>query len=715
MEEVYKFFSLLKKHRFTIVVIPLLTIVVTFFLVKNLPDSFISQTQIATGIVDNTNEAVIKGESSAKSWAEVNQKFSNLIEMMKLKKITDQVSYKLIIHDLSGNKPFRPLSSDLIKSTSGERKLIIDNFKAKYNKNEALNLNNKDQYKLYKILLSAEYDSESITNNLKINRAGDSDFIKVEFDSENPELSAFVVNILCDEFIKYYTSVVRSNQLKANIFLDRLMFQKRNELNSKVNALRDYKIKNRVLNLDEQSSQLYAQIIDYNNRKQQVLKDISANAGAVKEIEARFNPQDRGYLESTLTKINQRLISTKEDLRTLYDLYVQNDFEPSYRASIDSLQRILTSEINKSADQYINSPLAAKQALIEQKILLEVQLDLSRYSMNTIERALAGLNAQFDGMVPHEAEVQSLERDVEISGREYLEALNKSNQSNMESGFSIKLNQVQSATPGLAQPSKKMLLVILSGIISFIFCVIVIFILFLLDHSIMSAKDLAAISDTPVLGIINQVKGSDRDLNEIWLTSENKQLNKVKNQIRSIRFEVDDEYSNGIITITSMAEREGKTFLALNMAHAWQKTSKKVLIIDGNFSNPEISRLSKSNLYLEDCVNDPQILDSLGMNNNIAILANKGTDTSLYEITGREDFDNFMLHARRIFDIVIIDAPPLSKMNKSKEWLGPAGVVIVVFESGKSMDDEARNHLKFLSSYQKTFSGWVLNKVPESI
>src|SRR5690606_37685126 len=107
MEDVYKFLRLLKKHRLTLIIIPALTVIITFFLVRNLPDSYVSQSQIATGIVDNTQQAVLTGGNSSKGWAEVNQEFSNLIEMMKLKKILDQVSYKLIIHDLSSENPFR--------------------------------------------------------------------------------------------------------------------------------------------------------------------------------------------------------------------------------------------------------------------------------------------------------------------------------------------------------------------------------------------------------------------------------------------------------------------------------------------------------------------------------------------------------------------------------------------------------------------------------
>lgn len=710
MEDVYKFLRLLKKHRLTLIIIPVLTVIITFFLVRNLPDSYVSQSQIATGIVDNTQQALVTGDESSRGWAEVNQEFSNLIEMMKMKKILDQVSYKLIIHDLSSKAPFRDVQSSLKGTGKAELKQMLATYQEKYNSSEGLNLWDKKQSKLHTVLRSLDYDSESLKSKLRIGRAGDSDFINAEFDSENPQLSAFVVNTLIEEFIKHYAYLVKTNQRRANTFLDSLLSDKRAQMNSRIEALRNYKIQNRVLNLEEQSSQLYAQILEYNNKKQAILKDVSANAGAVNEIEAKFAPGERGYLESTLTKINQGLVSTKEELKSLYDLYVQNEFDPGYKTSIDSLQRILNYQINTSSDQYVNSPLATKQALIEQKIQLEVQLDLSRYSMNTIDREVRSLNQQFDEMVPHEAEVQSLEREVEISSTEYLDALNKFNQSNMESGFSIKLNQVQKAMPGLPQPSKKMLLVILSGIITFVFCLVILFILFFIDNSITSAKELATKTDAPVLGSLNKIRGTIIDLNAIWSGFALPDLDTFKDQLRSIRFEIDRELKTGIVAITSIKESEGKTLLALSLAHAWKVTDKKVLLIDGNFDHPEISKSLSSNVYIEDFLTGLTAINQLNPGAAVTVLANKGQDRSPLEIADVHTIEAKFKELKEVFDIIIIETPPVCKMNQSKEWMLFAGDVVSVFEAGQTITEEKTTYVQYLKSLDSKFSGWVLNK-----
>src|SRR6187431_2242024 len=98
--EAGKFFSLLKKRWYILLLVPIISMAVTYLLVKDMPGSHRSQAKISTGIVDETQK-VLNLESNILQESQVNQEFSNLIEMMKLKKILDQVSYKLIIHDLS--------------------------------------------------------------------------------------------------------------------------------------------------------------------------------------------------------------------------------------------------------------------------------------------------------------------------------------------------------------------------------------------------------------------------------------------------------------------------------------------------------------------------------------------------------------------------------------------------------------------------------------
>lgn len=711
MDELKKFLWLLKRHRYTIIIIPVISILITYYLVRNLPNSYVSQARISTGLVDDTRQAALLNAISPKG-QEVVQEFSSIVEMMRMKKILDQVSYRLIIHDLTAQKPFRNPGIILKELNPEQISRALKVYNSKYSKTEELNLWNKEQERLYRILSTIKYDSESLLNNLRINRAGDSDFINVEFRSENPELSAFVANTLSSEFIKYYTVLRKANQRKATTFLRKLLDEKKQGLDHSVDSLRNYKIRNRVLNLDEQSSQLYAQILEYNNRKQEVIKSIASNTGALNEIDRKFEPGERRYLESALTRLNQRIIGVRQELQALYDHYIESNFEEQYKSSIDSLQSILTAQINDSNDTYAYNPLNSKEELVRQKLNLEIQLDLARYSMNTLETELNDLNRQFDQLVPHEALVQSLERAVEGASQEYLDVLSKFNQSSLESGLSEKLNLVQNAMPGAAEPSKKMLLVILSGIISFIFCLVVLFVLFFIDNSISSAKELANKTQVPVLGELKVLNGDNVNLKNIWSDlSTNSEGHHFKENLRSIRFETESILRGKILTISSLHPFEGKTLLAISLAYAFKMTSKRVLLVDGNFHSPDISKSADNAIFLEDYFKEATGFESLTRQEpSVTIMANRGGDSSVLEIADDSSIRNKFNKLKENFDLIIIEAPAIH-YNEAKEWINFSDNVLLVYEAGKSITESNRSYIQYLKMMDNKLTGWVLNKV----
>src|SRR4051812_34980042 len=102
-------------------------------------------------------------------------------------------------------------------------------------------------------MASMKYDDQSILNKLQVYRVQNSDYINVVFDSENAELSAIVVNSLCREFITYYGDLVKTNQQRSVDFLANLLRVKMDSLNARVAALKNYKTRNHVLNLNEKA------------------------------------------------------------------------------------------------------------------------------------------------------------------------------------------------------------------------------------------------------------------------------------------------------------------------------------------------------------------------------------------------------------------------------------------------------------------------------
>ena len=78
--ELSSFFSLLRKYIYILIIIPLVTVIVAYFLVKNLSDEYVSTTQIATGIVDASRHLLDKDNTPNAQEDEIVREFSNLTE-----------------------------------------------------------------------------------------------------------------------------------------------------------------------------------------------------------------------------------------------------------------------------------------------------------------------------------------------------------------------------------------------------------------------------------------------------------------------------------------------------------------------------------------------------------------------------------------------------------------------------------------------------------
>lgn len=706
------YFKLLLKHKYTLLIIPLVAVIITFFLVRNQGDVYSSQSQIATGIVDQTKKSLsleLLGDNK------IEQEFANIIELIKSKKMLDQVSYALIIHDLTSSTPFKKPSKLLLTLNANSKAHALTVYKQLYNKREPLSLFNTDQSGLYRVITSMKYDDQSLQKNLTVYRTQNSDFVTIQSEAEDPQLAAFIVNTLSVQIVAYYEYLIETNQAKAANYLKQLLKSKKDTLDNLTNRLRDYKIQNGILDISEQARSLYSQLTDYKARSIQAKKDEIATQEAINNIDGQFDPADRRYIESTLVRVNQKIQNSQAQLRALDNKYVSSGFQPQYKAQIDSLVKVVTGQVGTSSDKLITSPLSNKQALISQKLSLQIQHDLAKYSINSLQAQVNVLNKQLKTLVPQEAIIVAYTSAITVASTEYIEILKRYNAISLESNFNSRLRIVDAAMPGLPQPSKKMLLVILSGIISFIFCLLVFFVLFLLDTNLKSPRELANTTKAPVIGYLNLLETRSIDLNKVWLQRDsNTDISFFRKLVQSIRYEISNELKGDkVLIVNSIIAGEGKTYLAMNLAYAYASINKNVLIIDGNFDHPGITGLAKPKWYIEDYLTGNNVNLEARAVSKISIMGNKSLTSSLYEITDSEVIKQKINELKNWFDIIIVETSALETLNKAKEWIIYADKIVTVFEACQSFEQTQEANLDYLKSLDERFIGWVMNMVPK--
>jgi len=710
-----KFLKLLYRNRFVLIAVPVVALLLTYCLTRNMPDLYLAETDLSTGIIDPTQQVLGSADAVVQE-SKAGQQFSNLLQAIRLGKVMDQVSYSLMIHDLTTNHPFRPDSKLLLQLNASARAHALKIYDYKYQHQEPLDLTNTDEAGLEKVLAAQKYDLESLKKELTVYRADNSDFVHLEFTSEQPQLSSFVLNSLCKALIDYAIIDQQKNKGNANEFLQKLMHQKLDTMNSKVAALKNYKIKNHILDLKDQSTSLYTQLTGYRDRKAQAEKDVLSYNSAIANINSRFNPNDRRYLEASTVKINGEVAQTRDRLVAANDKYIQNNFDGRYKKSSDSLQRVLDEQISQMADKYVANPLAGKESLVQEKVKMEITRDMTRSGLQKLDNQVSQLNNQLDRIVPFDAAIQSYNRDIEVATKEYTDVQNKFNQSSIEANIKPTIKQVETAMPGIKQHSKKLLLTLLSSVISAVFCLVVLFVLFYLDHKITTPIDLANAAQVPVLGQLNRLVNPDVDFKYPGNGQQSiHELQQFKNLLRSIRYEIDaelqDQTTEGkVLAITSLNPAEGKSLVVRGLAFAYAMANKKVLVVDGNFDHPTLTNASFNGVFLEDLLKDEEVVVPSSENNMIAVLANHGGDYSLLEKSSEMIISKKIGQLKKSFDVILIETQPLSLMNKAKEWIQFADKVIAVFEANQTLAQDKKTYLDYLRTLGSKFVGLVLNK-----
>ncbi len=713
--EIKRFLKLFRKYLWILILLPIVAAAVTYFLSKNIPKEYISEAQISTGLVDQSKQLL---SQTPNDYFKTSQQFSNIIEKMKMRKIMSILSYNLIIHDLENpQKPFKKYSEKLDSLSASDRREVISLYRKKLiEKSPATVYDNQGKYKLYDILVSMGYDEGTFSKKLTISRPDNSDFVNIQFVSQNPLLSVYVVNTLASVFISNYERDVNNNQNNSIALLDSLLKKKESAMNEKNNALKGFKMKNGVLNVDEQSASVYSKITDYEEKKAQAIETIQANQGALAAINAKLQGVGDQYSGgSTVIQDNNRIIGLKNQLKVANDKYIDGSFKAADKRKVDSLQNLLSNQTMRNSDNNVVDPLVSKQALIQQRLALEISTAQVKNTIGGIDKQLAILKAQYSTMVPFDAGIQNYERDAEVATKDYMAALDRTNQGRAEQNTGLRLQVAQVGLPGTAQPSKSIIYVALSGIATFVICFSVLILLFLLDSTIHTVDQLAAATKSSVIGSLNYITGSNLDIKSIWNEKEeNTNYSIHKDLLRSLRFEISNlmsQENSKILGITSLAAGEGKTFIASNLAYAYAMTGKKVLLIGGNKTD-EIPAIPSDSKQLQISQNFETFLvkREIEINDLITRLNKIDEHRSLLEIQNEKNLRSGFDVLRKEFDIIIIDINSLSNINLAKEWLSFTEKNIAIFEAGKSLADSDKNLVAFLKD-QHGFIGWVINKV----
>ena len=709
---------LFDKRKWLILIVVAVAAVATYLVSLQLPDQYEAETLLGTGLLTTELASVVDDTESFQNLQfEAESQINTVIEMIRSNQVINLLSYRLILHDLKESDPFRSLEN-LQKLYTPEELAAAENlYQTKLDSIQPLVVPGESGNVHVEILKAVGYDVGSILNNLDIRRDRDTDLISVKFRTTNPYLAAYVVNSLSEEFIRFNETVKIKRVRNAIGFYTKLAIEKKQELNEIISSQEDF--------VNYMSSGITASQARELVLQKRTLENIKT------EEESRVRA-----LERTLTSINQnleeqntyqppimdqRLLSLRQYIasynRKLVNAITQNQGFATIADSLSLLRNQLDRRLINSALVSFTSSGNKNQRLLELKRDRELALASSRQILGVLDTELDNIR---NVLVQRQTDVETLQlqnEQIQTAREEYLKVLEQLNAARYtELDENSNISQVEFAQPpDQPVPARRWIIVGLAALLSLSLCVITLITLEILDISIKTASQLERLTGLPVIGNLNFLRTEKLDLVSLFNdTTQDYHLETYKHLMRKVRFEIVSSDAKTFI-FTSTKSGSGKTSLLLSIGYSISLNHKRVLLIDSNFKNNQLTRICSANPTLE-----RYIVGEIPMSNLISpsglegvdVIGSEGGNYTPSEIlVPPEKFKDLLNTLSQEYDYIFLEGPSLNFYSDTQELIRYVNKVIPIFSAKSTIKQADKSSIRFLRQYEDKLMGAILNKV----
>jgi len=740
--ELQYYLSILWRRKWLILLATLLTAVLTYLFINFQSSIYKSDSVVATGVVDYTGISSDKNNAFMQQ-LQVEMRFDNLIEFMSSRQCMNFLTFNLVKHDIdaiaNGTTPFTE-EVDLSAFQSADLGRLSDVLQAQLEEKNPSFEDSADELFFNKVAKAFKYDFEELKKeNITISRVGKTDYVKIAFESPEPQFSYFGASTFTEAFVNYFEKLRQGKDEGTLNYLTETVAEKKEELEEKQNILRQYRSKGGIIDLESQKKATISQIQRLEQEREIELSSVLANRKTIIELERLIGEEGINMPNRTSDKKERIAIN-----RAIFNLKKQISKYERQLADTGGDKKILASRLSLT-EKELNKKLRAlakldekedfiperedntvSNNLIDKKVQSKIDQTNAEEKLKLIEENLAHLSARVQSYVTNESFLKNLDREIDLSGEEYKKLvveLSKEELSSLKGENPLRIIE-HAQLPEKPEPNKKLLISAFAGIVGAGLSIFLIFLASFLDNSLTSPNQFKSYTQLPLIGSVNEINAQQLNLTTLF----NGQTNSIKQEkfkelVRNLRFNMEREEGHKVYLVTSTRQNDGKSFLIANLAHALAVKNKKVLIIDTNFKKNTLSNWSeKSSLPNGSVVQalvEHKLLHQLSFaqlqtpyeNIRIDLIKNSGNAQAITEVIKSTSFQAFLDDAGKQYDYILLEGAALNDYSDTKELLEFTDRVIAVFNAASSLQTADKSSIEFLQSLNGQFMGSVLNKI----
>ena len=510
----------LYKIRWYLIILPLIALVVAWFMTRNMERVYDTNTTIYTGMITAYN--IEGGSGIAGGHTETNMK--NLILLITTDVTIHEVSLRLFARCMmygNTNKDNNYISAEhfrqLNNSVPADVKALINHNSenATYANLKAYEKPTQDNYLFGLTNYHPYFGINNITSRLKVMQLNKSDIIDIGYSANDAGIAYNTVDILNEVFARQYAQLRYGETNNVIKFFEREVARLYRILTNAEDDLIRYNVEKRIINYGEQTKVLAdmegnQQVSDYNLLKAQsttralmdYLERQLGDRAKIIKANKEFTNQvtDISRIQSRIS--NLRLMSSEGGGSGVESQLELAKAEQMLQNATDNVRSLIK---DIEAGTYSTETGVKANDMISKWLDQVLLLEKTKAELNTQDIMRAKIDKQFLYYAPIGATLSRKDRHIGFIEGNYMEMLKALNAARLrQKNLQMTTATLRVLNPPLfpmnAQPTNRMMILLGAFMLTFVLTALYFFIIELLDRTLRDRMRSERITKIPVMG-----------------------------------------------------------------------------------------------------------------------------------------------------------------------------------------------------------------------